>query len=105
MLSHHLLACRKRKAVVLALRGTMSMADIVTDAVAHPEEIDDWLPPHFAKVCWSSAAALPVEWGLPLCVVTFSTDKFYRMHSRAFMALGHAITQSTMRGGPFLAKA
>lgn len=41
---------RKRKAVVLALRGTMSMADIVTDAVAHPEQIDDWLPPTFAKV-------------------------------------------------------
>lgn len=56
MLSHHLLACRKRKAVVLALRGTMSMADIVTDAVAHPEQIDDWLPPHFAKVCWFSRA-------------------------------------------------
>ena len=62
LLSHHLLACRKRKAVVLALRGTMSMADIVTDAVAHPEQIDNWLPPHFAKVCWSSTAisvALP----------------------------------------------
>ena len=36
--------------MVLALRGTMSMADIVTDAVAHPEQIDDWLPPRFAKV-------------------------------------------------------
>ena len=60
MLSHHLLACRKRKAVVLALRGTMSMADIVTDAVAHPEQIDDWLPPHFAKVGWSCTA-------VPLC--------------------------------------
>ena len=44
------LLCRKRKAVVLALRGTMSMADIVTDAVAHPEQIDDWLPPTFAQV-------------------------------------------------------
>ena len=50
--------CRKRKAVVLALRGTMSMADIVTDAVAHPENIDDWLPPHFAKVVLASAAGL-----------------------------------------------
>ena len=47
--------CRKRKAVVLALRGTMSMADIVTDAVAHPEQIDDWLPPTFAKVGSSTA--------------------------------------------------
>lgn len=36
--------------MVLALRGTMSMADIVTDAVAHPEQIDDWLPPRFARV-------------------------------------------------------
>ncbi len=50
--------CRKRKAVVLALRGTMSMADIVTDAVAHPEQIDDWLPPRFAKVSCATAACL-----------------------------------------------
>lgn len=49
---------RKRKAVVLALRGTMSMADIVTDAVAHPEQIDDWLPPRFAKVLIKPATSL-----------------------------------------------
>ncbi len=54
---YHLLSCRKRKAVVLALRGTMSMADIVTDAVAHPEQIDDWLPPHFAKARWASTSS------------------------------------------------
>jgi hypothetical protein len=40
---------RKRKAVVVAIRGTMSLADIVTDAVVHPEGIDDWLPPAFSK--------------------------------------------------------
>lgn len=34
------------------------MADIVTDAVAHPEQIDDWLPPHFAKVRWSTTTVL-----------------------------------------------
>ena len=42
--------CRKRKAVVVAIRGTMSMADVVTDAVVHPEGIDDWLPPKLSKV-------------------------------------------------------
>jgi len=42
--------CRKREAVVVAIRGTMSMADVVTDAVVHPEGIDDWLPPAFSEV-------------------------------------------------------
>ncbi|KAK9821582.1 hypothetical protein WJX81_008445 [Elliptochloris bilobata] len=35
---------RKRRAVVVAIRGTSSLADLVTDAVVHPEAIDDWLP-------------------------------------------------------------
>jgi hypothetical protein len=35
---------------VVAIRGTMSMADVVTDAVVHPEGIDDWLPPKLSKV-------------------------------------------------------
>ncbi len=48
--------CRKRKAVVVAIRGTMSMADVVTDAVVHPEGIDDWLPPALSKVHWLCAA-------------------------------------------------
>ncbi len=34
----------RRKAVVVALRGTMTLADVVTDAVAVPERIDGWLP-------------------------------------------------------------
>lgn len=36
---------RKRRTVVVAIRGTSSLADLVTDAVVHPEAIDDWLPP------------------------------------------------------------
>eukprot|EP00884_Botryococcus_braunii_P020127 jgi/Botrbrau1/6799/Bobra.0153s0002.1 len=35
---------RRRKTVVVALRGTMTLADVVTDAVAVPERIDGWLP-------------------------------------------------------------
>lgn len=35
---------------MVAIRGTMSMADVVTDAVVHPEGIDDWLPPAFSEV-------------------------------------------------------
>ena len=31
--------------MVVAIRGTSSLADLVTDAVVHPEAIDDWLPP------------------------------------------------------------
>lgn len=41
---------RERKAVVVAIRGTMSIADVVTDAVVHPEDINDWLPPKFSRV-------------------------------------------------------
>lgn len=51
--------CRKRKSVVVAIRGTMSMADVVTDAVVHPEGIDDWLPPALSKVHWLGLALLP----------------------------------------------
>lgn len=32
------------RAVVLSIRGTISMADLVTDAVVYPEIINDWLP-------------------------------------------------------------
>jgi len=33
----------RKKAVVLAVRGTFSIADLVTDAVVYPEPIDEWL--------------------------------------------------------------
>ena len=36
--------CRKLKKIILALRGTMTIADLVTDAVCHPEPLDSWLP-------------------------------------------------------------
>lgn len=53
---------RHRKAVVLALRGTMSMADVVTDAVVHPEPIDDWLPPRFSRVRdWTEVACCVIS--------------------------------------------
>lgn len=32
------------KAVVIAIRGTISVADLVTDVVVYPEVIDDWIP-------------------------------------------------------------
>jgi hypothetical protein len=37
LLRHLLLVCHTRKAVVLALRGTASLSDVVHDAVAHAE--------------------------------------------------------------------
>lgn len=43
-------ACRGHKQVVLSIRGTSSVADLVTDAVMHPEPIGDWLPAEFSKV-------------------------------------------------------
>lgn len=35
---------REKKKVVVALRGTQSIADLVTDAVVHPEPMEDWIP-------------------------------------------------------------
>ena len=37
------------RAVVISLRGTIGIADLVTDAVVHPEKIDDWLPSEVAE--------------------------------------------------------
>ncbi|KAK9811146.1 hypothetical protein WJX73_006499 [Symbiochloris irregularis] len=38
---------RDRKAVVLAIRGTSSLADVVTDAVVRPAPMQDWLPEQY----------------------------------------------------------
>ena len=42
--------CRKCKAVVVAIRGTMSLADLVTDAVVEPHHLKDWMPAATRKV-------------------------------------------------------
>jgi hypothetical protein len=39
-----LLMCREKKSVVVAIRGTQSIADLVTDAVVHPEPMESWVP-------------------------------------------------------------
>ena len=41
---------RPHRQVVLAIRGTSSVADLVTDAVMHPEHIGEWLPSEFRSV-------------------------------------------------------
>lgn len=38
------LSCREKKSVVVAIRGTQSIADLVTDAVVHPESMESWVP-------------------------------------------------------------
>lgn len=35
---------REKKSVVVAIRGTQSIADLVTDAVVHPEPMESWVP-------------------------------------------------------------
>lgn len=37
------------RAVVISIRGTIGITDLVTDAVVHPEKIDDWLPCEVAE--------------------------------------------------------
>jgi hypothetical protein len=41
---------RDTKTVVVAIRGTMSLADLVTDAVVHPESLAAWMPTATRKV-------------------------------------------------------
>ena len=41
---------RKTRSVVVAIRGTMSLADLVTDAVVHPECLSGWMPVESRKV-------------------------------------------------------
>ncbi|KAK9831061.1 hypothetical protein WJX74_001575 [Apatococcus lobatus] len=40
---------RVKKKIVLGIRGTSSLADIITDAVVHPDNIDDWVPKDFKQ--------------------------------------------------------
>ena len=42
--------CRGKKTVVVAIRGTVSLADLVTDAVVHPEPLHNWLSAATRKV-------------------------------------------------------
>ena len=42
---------RPTKSVVLAIRGTVSVADLATDMLADPEPMEEWLPDTMAPVC------------------------------------------------------
>ena len=35
---------RPTKSVVVAIRGTVSIADLATDMLADPEPVEEWLP-------------------------------------------------------------
>ena len=38
------------KSIVVAVRGTMSVADMATDLLADPAPMDDWLPDSMTQV-------------------------------------------------------
>ncbi len=46
---------RETTSVVVSIRGTMSFADLATDAMALPESIWEWLPDSLRKVSVHSA--------------------------------------------------
>ena len=46
--------------MVVAIRGTVSLADLVTDAVVHPEPLHDWLSAATRKVTPPPLSAAPV---------------------------------------------
>lgn len=39
------------KSVVVSIRGSVSTADWVTDFLGIPEQLEDWLPDAFKRVC------------------------------------------------------
>lgn len=53
--------------MVVAIRGTQSIADLVTDAVVHPEPMDSWVPQVFYPLTPSPRA--PGMWAphITLC--------------------------------------
>ena len=48
------------KSVVVAIRGSVSSADWVTDMLGVPEPLGDWLPDSFRRVSQSSQSVQPV---------------------------------------------
>ena len=42
---------RSTRAAVVAVRGTWSIADFITDIVALPQRADAWLPPSLCQAC------------------------------------------------------
>ncbi len=53
---------RVSRSVVVAVRGTWSLADFVTDIIAVPRPADWWLPPSLQQVCSYIAAGLYWLW-------------------------------------------
>ena len=53
--------CRCRS-VVVGVRGTATMEDIVTDSVAQPEPLQDWLPEDIHKVSPLSELIGAIPW-------------------------------------------
>lgn len=53
---------RVSRSVVVAVRGTWSLADFVTDIIAVPKPADWWLPPSLQQVCSYIAAGLYWLW-------------------------------------------
>ena len=75
------MGCRKLKKIILALRGTMTIADLVTDAVCHPEPLDSWLPD-------VSAACLPsvLLAGCLFCMAVCSLHRCGRCSQKDYTA-------------------
>ena len=51
--------------VVLSLRGTLTLRDLVTDLVLEPVALESWLPPSFVEV--TSPARQPLQPHLDPC--------------------------------------
>ena len=62
--------------MVVAIRGTVSLADLVTDAVVHPEPLHDWLSAATRKVTPPSVAraSTTLTVSVRLCVERLRSD-------------------------------
>ena len=61
---------REHEAVVIAFRGTYSVADVFTDAVALPQRADVWLSPSLRQVRAADLACFE-----QLCLSQFASPK------------------------------
>ena len=60
----YLPACRPSRSVVLSVRGSNSMEDLLTDMMDRPVDITTWLPQELRQASGCSAGWLEGLWGL-----------------------------------------
>ena len=75
---------RPTKSVVVAIRGTVSVADLATDMLADPEPMEEWLPDTMTEV----GKGLPYNTPPQLLMHVMSLLCMYLFKGYAFLLKG-----------------